>query len=86
MLVKLITVVNFTNILQAAFALKFLHLKIPSQTVTTEKLRKTLSNQKGERKMLVKSIAGRLSPTSSSSRWRTSSRRRDTFPSANGST
>jgi len=38
MLVKLTHVVNFTNILRAAFALIFLQQKLQSQTVNREKL------------------------------------------------
>jgi len=38
MLVKLTPVVNFINILQAAFALIFFCQKLPSQTIIREKL------------------------------------------------
>jgi len=53
MLVKL-TPVNFTNILQAAFALIFLQQKLQRQTFSGKKLHKTLSYKKAAHKMLVK--------------------------------
>jgi hypothetical protein len=50
------TVVNFTNILQAAFCANILlPKKLHSQTVIREKLHKALSNKSGWHKMLVKS-------------------------------
>jgi len=48
------TIVNFINILRAAFALIFFCQKIQSQTVTREKLRKALLYEKGARNMLMK--------------------------------
>jgi len=47
-------VVNFINILQAAFAPIFLHQKLQSQTVTREKLCKALLYEKVSSKMLMK--------------------------------
>jgi len=47
-------VVNFTNILQSAFAPILFCQKIQTQTVIREKLRKTLSNGKTAREMYVK--------------------------------
>ncbi len=52
----MIPVVNFINILQAAFAPIFLHQKLQNQTVIIEKLRKVFSNEKGANKMLMKLI------------------------------
>jgi len=46
--------VNFINILRAAFAPIFLHQKLQSQTVTREKLCKTLLSKKVSSKMLMK--------------------------------
>jgi len=46
--------VNFINILQAAFALLFFCQKIQSQTVSKEKLLKTLLYEKVALKMLMK--------------------------------
>jgi hypothetical protein len=48
-------VVNFINILLAAISPIFLRQKItkPNCTVAIEKLRKTLSNEKGASKMLI---------------------------------
>jgi hypothetical protein len=51
-------VVNWTNILQAAFALKFLDKKLQSQTVSKEKFQKTLLHEKGTRKTMVKLTPG----------------------------
>jgi hypothetical protein len=52
---KLTPVVNFINILRAAFALiDFLPKKLQSQTVRREKLQKTLLFEKIACKMLVK--------------------------------
>ena len=50
---KLTPVVNFINILRAAFALIFLHQEI-IQSQTKGKLRKKLSYKKGKSKMLMK--------------------------------
>jgi hypothetical protein len=58
MLVKLTTVVNFINILGAAFAPILLTKKLQSQTVTREKQGKTLLYKKGARKMFVKLTTG----------------------------
>jgi hypothetical protein len=52
-LVKLTPKVNFTNILQAAFVLIFFCQKLQNQTVSREKLHKTLSYKKAARKLLV---------------------------------
>jgi len=46
--------VNFINILRAAFAPNSFGKKLQSQTVTREKLPKTLSYRKGTHKMLMK--------------------------------
>jgi hypothetical protein len=46
MLAKLTLVVNFINILRAAFAPIFFLLKLQSQTATKEKLRKALLYKK----------------------------------------
>jgi hypothetical protein len=54
MLVKWTPVVNFINIKQAAFAPIFLPKKFQSQTVTREKLPKTLSYKERASKMLMK--------------------------------
>jgi len=51
-------VVNFINILQAAFAPIFFSKKFQNHTVTSEKLRKRLLYKEAARKMLMK-----LSPT-----------------------
>ena len=48
------TVVNFTNILRADFALISFRQKIQTQTVITEKLHKIFAYKKAVRKMLVK--------------------------------
>jgi len=55
-------VVNFINILQAAFALIFFrqkNYKLQSQTVRSEKLCKILKYKKAAQKMLVKLTPGR---------------------------
>jgi len=52
MLMKLSPVLNVINILWAAFALIFLHQKIPSQTVTREKLHKNFCTKKMYVKLL----------------------------------
>jgi len=57
-LIKFTPVVNFINILQAAFAPLFFCQKIQSQTVISEKLRKTLSYGKCTSKMLMKLTPG----------------------------
>jgi len=49
-----IPVVNFFNILQAAFEPIFFCQKIQRQTVIRENLQKSLSNKKGARKMMMK--------------------------------
>jgi len=48
------SVVNFTNILQAAFSMILLARKLKSQNLSKEKLCKALSNKKGAHKMLMK--------------------------------
>ena len=48
------TAVNFTKIWQAAFALISICQKLQTQTVSTEKLGKTLLFEKDAHKMLVK--------------------------------
>jgi len=48
------SVVNFINILRAAFAQYSCVKKLQSQTVTGEKLRKTLWYKKGVHEMLMK--------------------------------
>ncbi len=53
-------VVNFINILRAAFAPIFLHQKIQSQTVTREKKHKTLLYKKVSHKMLMKLTPGTI--------------------------
>jgi hypothetical protein len=57
-MMTLISVVNFTKILQAAFAQISFHQNLQSQTVIREKLLKTLSYKKASYKMLVKLIPG----------------------------
>ena len=57
-LVKLIPVVNFTNILSAAFAPISLHQKVQTWNVSTAKLLKRLSYKKDACRMLVKLIRG----------------------------
>ncbi len=52
-------VVNFINILGAAFVTIFLHKKLQSRTVTREKMRKALLYKKGTCKMLMKLTQGR---------------------------
>ncbi len=52
------TVVNFINILRAAFAPIFLQQKLQRQAVTRVKLCKALSYKKGKRKMLMKLTPG----------------------------
>jgi len=47
-------VINFINILQAAFAPNSCPKKFQSQTVIREKLRQALSDEKVEHKMLMK--------------------------------
>jgi len=50
--------VNFTNILQAAFALISFYKKLQSQTVSSEKLHNSLLWEKFAHKMLVKLTPG----------------------------
>jgi len=47
-------IVNFTNILRAAFSVIFFQQKLQTQVVSTEKLCKILLYKKATRKMLVK--------------------------------
>ncbi len=54
MIMKSTPIVNFINFLQAAFAPIFLWKKIQNQTLSKEKLRKTLSYETGMSKMLVR--------------------------------
>jgi len=48
---KLIPVVNFINILRAAFAPKFLSRKVTKPNCNFRNMRKTVSHKKGVRKM-----------------------------------
>ena len=48
------TVVNFTNFLRASFCQFPFAKKLQTQTVSTDKLRKTLSNEKDDRKIMLK--------------------------------
>ena len=55
----ILPVVNFTNILQAAFAPISLRQKVQTYNVSTEKLLKRLLYEKAAHKMLVKLTPGR---------------------------
>ena len=52
--------VNFANNLQAVFLLIFFAKKLQTQTVSTEKLRKTLLYEKAAHKKLVKLAPGTM--------------------------
>ncbi len=62
MLVKLTPVVNFINILQAAFVPIFLHQKLQRQTVTKRKAAQSTFIQKVTSKMLIYILRAAFAP------------------------